>query len=337
MGAAVNLQNTTTHNLAFVWIAPQADTITGFKFKLTAVVLVPGVLECRAETVSTTTGLNTGTVLGTSNNAKVSFTPVAGDIGVYHAVFSESFAVAQGDLVAFVVKPLSGTWDASNYVSLVYRLTGVESMLTPYPINNGAVATHGLQQIIVVGADRSYECCLLSTGATANLTSGGTPNEVGTYFTVPTDCTTIDCFGLEYGGNVTGSRSLDVLLYDSGTSVLASKTYNTTSQLVAGAGRRVLLFTSKVALSPGGTYHVAIKSTHASGSTTVYQHTWASAADKAAYLSGVTAYHAERSGGAWTYDTAKLSCVFPLFANRAVSGGGLSAPRIGPGLLVRAA
>lgn len=319
---SVNLQNTSTHDLAFVWIAPQADTISAIKVALSGVTLSPGVVRASVQSVSATTGLNSGTILGATNNAKVDVTLVAGDVGVYTFTFSESVTVAEGDVVAFVIKPLSGTWDASNYISLNYRVSNVISESVPYPINNAAKTTVGVQQIIVVGAARSYGCCLLSLGSTASLVSGGTPNEVGCRFVAPTDCSTIDCIGAILGGNSSGTRSFDLTLYDSGTTVLASKSYDT-DQLITGVSRMALML-PRYTLTPGSVYHLAVKGTHASSSTTVHQFTWASAADKAAYINGPSIYHAERAGGGWTYDTAKISSVIPRLANRAVvsAGGG---------------
>lgn len=322
-GAAVSLNATSGSDLGFVWRAPQADTITGLKFKLTAVTGTPGVLRVSAQSVSTTTGLNSGTLLGATNNAKLDFTPVAGDIGVYSATFAESFTVAAGDVLAFVVKPQSGTWDGSNLVQCIYRIASAESNNTPYAISNAAKTTNGVQQLIVVGAARSYECCVLSLGNSGNLASGGSPNEVGTYFVAPSWALAADCIGVEYGGALTSSRSFEVRLYDSSTNVLASCAIDT-DQLLIGNGRHRLPFTSKVALTPGTAYHVSVIATHATGSTTVYQYTWNSSGDRAAYITD-TAYHAQRAGSTWTYDQAKLSCVFPVLANMVSTsaGGGM--------------
>lgn len=320
---AANLQNTTTHDLAFVWIAPQADTISAFKVAISGVTGTPGVVRGSVQSVNiTTNGLNSGTILGATNNAKVDVTLVAGNVGVYTFTLGETVTVAEGDQIAFVVKPLSGTWDVSNYVALNYRLTNAMSESMPYPINNAAKATYGVQQFIVVGAARSYGCCLLSTSNSGNLQSGGSPDEVGNRFVAPQDCSTIDSIGALVAGSVTAGRSFDLTLYDSGTTPLVSKSYDT-DQLVAGVSR-IPLMLPKYTLTPGNVYHLAVKSTHASGSMTIYQHTWASAADKAAYINGPSIYHAERAGGAWTYDQAKLSVVQPRFANRAVvsAGGG---------------
>lgn len=322
MGAAVSLDSLTAKDLAFVWVAPQADTINGFKFKLTVVTTSGGlgVLRASAQGVNAS-GLNDGTLKGPTNNAKKDWTPAGGDVGVYSVVFDEPFAVAMGDQVAFVVKPQSGTWSGTELVQAVYRLTGVEVDYGVYPVNNAVKATAGLQQVIVVGSARSYGCCLLSTGNSGNLQSGSTPNEVGTYFVAPSDSTQLDCIGIQVAGNVTANRSMDFFLY-SGTTQLASKVFATTNTLVAGAQRTNIYFTGRVALTPGTAYHVSVKATHASGSMTVYNHVWASSADRATYFGGAVAYHAERAGGAWTYDQAKLTCVLPIIANRAASGGG---------------
>lgn len=320
-GAAVSLDSTTGKDLAFIWQAPQADTILGFKFKLSGVTGSPGVLRASAQGVSASNGLNTGTILGATNTAKKDWSPVSGEIGVYYAAFEESFAVAAGDQVAFALKPQSGTWDASNLVQAIYRLTNVESEFNPYAVNNAARATNGLQQIIVVGANRSYECCLLSTGNSGNLQSGGTPNEVGSYFLAPSDCSALDCVGVQIGGSVTAGRSFNICLR-SGTTLLASKSIDTDT--IATGVARLSLYFGAVPLTPGAAYHVSVLSTHASGSVTIYQHSWGSSADRLAYLAGTTVYHAERAGGSWTYDQAKLSCVLPILANRAVvsAGGG---------------
>lgn len=318
--AALTLDSTSVDNVAWVWYPPYDDTISAIKFKLAAVTGTPGVLRVDAEGV-TASGLNDGTIKGTSNNAKVDFTPVAGDVGVYTATFGESFAVTAGVPVAFVIKPLSGTWDASNLVTIVNRLIGVEVDFNPYCIVNGAKGTSNLQQLVIVGAARSYECCLSATGATANLTTSSTPNEVGNRFVAPALGDTVDCYGLVFTGSVTAGRNLEVYLRDSTTGQLATNAIDTDA-LVAGVGRTCLPFTTKVALTPGGVYHVSVKGAHASGSTTIHQHTWASSADRQAALFGHDIYHAERAGGGWTYDQAKLSCVLPLLVNPTMLAGG---------------
>ena len=55
--------------------------------------------------------------------------------------------------------------------------------------------------IIVVGAARSYGCCLLSTSNSGYLQSGGSPNEVGNRFVAPQDCSTIDSIGALVAGS----------------------------------------------------------------------------------------------------------------------------------------
>lgn len=319
--AALTLDSTTTDDVVWVWYPPCDDTISAIKFKLAGVTGAPGVLRVSAQGVNAS-GLNDGTIKGAGNNAKLDFTPVAGDVGVYAATVGESFPVTAGVPVAFAIKPLSGTWDASNFVTIINRLTGVEVDFNPYCINNGAKSTSNLQQLIIVGAARSYECCLSATGASANLTSSASPNEIGNRFVCPPLGDTVDCYGLVFTGSVSAGRNLEVYLRDSTTGQLATNSIDTDA-LVAGVGRTCLPFTTKVALTPGGVYHVSVKGAHASGSTTIHQHTWASSADRQAALFGHDIYHAERAGGAWTYDQAKLSCVLPLLVNPTLSAGGL--------------
>lgn len=331
-GAAVTLDSTTGKDLGFVWYPPQDDTITGIKFKLTGVTGTPGVLRVSGQGVSTANGLNDGTIKGASSLAYVDFTPVAGDVGVYTATFGESFAATAGDPVSFVIKPQSGTWDASNLVTAIYRLSNVGSRYNPYAINNGAKATSSLQQIIIIGTNRNYECCLSATGATVSLASGGSPNEAGNYFVAPADWDAVDCYGFVYSGSVTAVRNLTAHLR-SGTTSLSNKDYDT-DRMIAGFGVFDAVFPA-VALTPGAAYHVSILGAHATNSTTIHTHSWASSADRLAAMLGFDMYYAERSGGAWSYDQAKIACVFPLLANPSNSGAGLSASKIGPGVLVR--
>lgn len=321
--AAVSLNALAGSNAGFVWTAPEACTITGIKFKLTGVTGTPGFLRVSAQGVTLTTGLASGTILGATNNAKLDFTPVAGDVGVYAATFDEPITLAEGEQVAFVIAPQSGTWDASNLVQIVLRLTGVETRAMPYPTNNSTKASAGLQQVIIVGTVRSYGCCLLAIPTSGSLTSGSNPNEIATKFVAPDYLGSMACIGIELGANVSASRALDVILYDGASTALATRSISNTSILIAGAMTQEILLPAKIALTPGATYYASVKVTHASGTITIYGNQWASTGDKDAYLPGTTAHWAERAGGGWTERTTYLPCIRPIIVDQAANTGGL--------------
>lgn len=320
LGTAVTLTSTVSQDVGFVFRAPIAMTLTGCKFKIT-VVGSPGTFRVSVQTVSLTNGLNTGTILGATANAKKDVSGLgSGDSGVYTVTFDEAVVLAQGDLFCVYVKPMSGTWDAGNSIAIVPRITGFQGENTPYHIANAAKGTNALQQIILVCSGFETGICVSALSTVANVTSGSNPNEIGNYFLAPAYASAMECWGIEVGASISANRTIDLGIYsaDSGT-LLASVTGLDTDAQIAGAGVQTFPFTTSVALTPGVGYIVAIKAAHASGTFSIYGVQWASTGDKEACMEGQTVCWAERAGGVWTYDQTKIATVRPKL--RALTGG----------------
>ena len=334
-GTAITLNSTTSNDWGVVWEADTSRTITGFRYRVAGITGTPGVLRVSAQTVSNTTGLGTGTIYGATNNAYQDISS-HGTAGTFKTVtFGESFTVSRRTMVAFVLKPLSGTWDASNLVTISPTVTGVEIIRTPYPFTNAAKATPALPLFIIDTTDGPIGFPV-ETLPTTSLAQTGTPDEVGLKITIPAFGSTNIYDGVDWSVSTTASRLFDLVVYDNSDTVLDTSSYDT-DYLSAGAGTSELWFSAPLTLTAGSSYRVTIKAQSAASTIgTLYALTVPASGDMAALCPGATMQWTERTdGGAWTDTPTKLPLMQLRYASRAV-GSGLSAPKIGPGLLVRA-
>ncbi len=329
-GTAVTL-DATTDDFGWVWESDGSYTITGFRYRVAGITGTPGTLRASAQSVSNTTGLGTGTILGATSNG---YQDIAshGTAGTFKTVtFGEPVSVTRGQRIAFMIKPQAvGTWDGSNLITVSPTVTGVETVRTPYPIANATKTTPAVP-LLVIDTTSGPIGFPVETLPTINLTQTGTPDEVGIKVTIPAFSSINTFDGVNLAFSVTAGRTFDLVVYDNADSVVDTATYDT-DYLSAGAGTSILRFSTLLTLTPGSSYRIVIKAgSGASSIGTLYALTIPASGDMAALCPGATIQRTERTdAGAWTDTPTGLILMQLRYAGMTVQtgGGGLVGGRL---------
>lgn len=282
-------------------------------------------LDCRVETLSATTGLPSGTLFATNTSG----TAVTTAIGWYESTLTASAAVTKGDRIGLVVAQPSSSpgncaiGDLVNY----YGSTSIHS----FPFGGNYVSSWAAAQrrpLIFAGYDDStWGYCPQNMPITAvttlSLNTGSTPDEAANRFDVAAPCRVV---GARLFLNGAGdSRDFTIVIYDSGSSVVATETFDSGQMGVNGVYWVDYFFDAAVDLS-AGTYRLAVKPTTASNNQVVYVTMPSSTGIRTAMPGGSNVYYSARSdAGAWTDTTTQYLIAAPLvsgFDDGAGGGGG---------------
>lgn len=330
----------TADDMGWVFRAHKALTFTHVVIRVNTITGTPGTLRVGLQGVSATTGLNSGTYLGSGAAGYADITSY-GTAGFCLVVaLGVSVTVARGDLFCVYLKPqATGTWDASNSIAVTYSISGGIATRQPYAFTNGAkvVTVTGVVGLRTASESIGYPVETLTTYIPTSATN---PGELGLKLTLQEICDTYQIVGLRLTGNWTANRAPSFYLYDTdGSTPLQSLGPIDTDQLVAGQGSVDLMFdeATLATLQAGSAYRLTFQPA-ATSAATISTFTTATAGDLVAIV-GEGAVFTYRNGitGSWTDVDTQAPCLQALISNLSVSGsGGLSAPKIGPGLLVRA-
>jgi hypothetical protein len=241
----------------------------------------------------------------------------------------------------------SGTWDASNNLQFTTLFAGAGQYITAFPTMKsvvGGVASNnnGAQphpNIYCESATATYGNPQVTPTNQASYNSGSTPDEVGVKFSLVSSWTTnFNILGIQGILGVTNSAATGVLkLYDSGGSLLQSKSFTSTELFAGNAGalNRTLMFdtTTLASLTPGSTYRITIEATNAgAGTTTMLQVAFPNATVVRAFVGSGTFVRTERTNaGAWT-DTDTVVPAWKLIISEATATGGAGGMVVHPGM-----
>lgn len=297
----------------------------------------PGTTRVGIQSVSTTTGLPTGTWLGS-----VDLTTDATNFPATSAkewTLSTNATVTRGQYYAIVVSALSGTWNTAtdNLQLYVYQGTGVGPSLAVFPYNYdvingvaGAKTTLAILPCLGCGSSTTQYRIAHKPASIGSWNSGSTPNQRGIKFKLPASTSTsFKIAGVRMAVGPTNSASTwDLNLYDASNTVLQNRSFtNQEAFNVATLLIRDYYFdeSTLTALSPNTDYRIAIQATSATLGCMTYIELSSATDCSSAFIPGGTYHATTRTGtGAWTDTTTAWFPMQLIIDDLTASAGGTS-------------
>lgn len=264
--------------LAVVMYAPEDCTITNVQWIHSSYLGSPGTLRIGLQSVSTTSGVATGTWLASGNGYVDKTTYNTGDNNIYQtATLGTSVTLSRGECFAVVLDPLSGTWDAANSVTIGYQINQYEVFnTTPYLLINNAKGGMRSCNLMARSATKAYGEPLES------YRDWGIENDIpgqnadgGVKFMIPnTVCSTYQVSGIRIFMDAITGGTFTISLYE-GTNRTVMQTIAIDSDQMGTnsttTGYHTLYFDDSTldALTAGTTYRLMIEATSAGGNGTL--------------------------------------------------------------------
>jgi hypothetical protein len=330
--ASINsfLLNQTTDQVEVIFAADDPGAITKLGVRQTTLTGVAPVFRVSLQGVDAS-GNPDGSIKA-AGSAFADYTPTAGNNNTFQwLTLGASYTAARGELLAFVIAYQSGTIDGSNNCSFGVSLNGTATTGFPYATQNdaGVRSRQGAPPLFgYATAARAYGSPI-QTGATINVNSGSSPDEVGILFTVPAGWTgTYQVLGAVIQQTWPAAHVLRMTLYGTdGTTVLQQVDRDTDAAEAAGVRLAEVTFdeATLAILTAGSTYRLAF----APQDATSHQHSYfeaATASDWDAVAGGQSFSWTERTdAGAWTDRATRKIFAELILAD--VSGGGVRTGR----------
>ena len=325
--------------VAFICQAEEDATITRVTGYVNARNGTPGTTRVGIQSVVTTTGLPSGTWLGS-----VDLTTDATNFPATSAkewTLSSNATLTRGQYYAIVIQALSGTWSTATDNLQLYsnQGTGVGPSFAAFPyvydvINGvaGAKTTTAILPCIGCGSSTIQYRIAHKPASQGSWNSGASPNQRGMKFKLPASTvTSFKIAGVRMGIGPTNSASTwDLNLYDASNTVLQNRSF-TNQEAFNSAGLLIRDYyfdeSTLTALSPNTDYRIAIQATNASLGCVTYIELSAATDCTSAFIPGGTYHLTTRTGtGAWT-DTTTTWMPMQLIIDdlTATGGGGLAA------------
>lgn len=325
LGASTNLDlNGTGQWVAWVGQVKQAATIDRYFFRVGGATTGCDALV-RVETVDTSTGLPTGTLVHANATDAVTITSGAAD---YANNFDGTFSLTQGQLIAFVISVSSGTPSGVNFA---FWDDDGAAVGFPYLIDFDASATLRSTLSICAGLGISGSGAMplpkmwpINAVSNETYNSGSAPDTIGNRIVVdaPIRVAGVYCW-TDQDGDAT------IKLYGTdGATVLASAALYTAIPPITSSQLCEVRFTSSVELA-AGTYWLAVEATTGTSiglsTITFVSSTWRSGspfgADKITYAACT---QTPTNTGSWTVTETKqamLGLIIDGVDDGASSGG----------------
>lgn len=313
--------NAANASLAFVMQMPSTQTIDRVWFRVGSAT-TGCTATVRIETVDTSTGLPTGTLVNANASQTVTITSGAAD---YEVTFPNTFSISQGDLFAFVIQATSGTPSAIRFA---YFIDDNHSNGLPYALDSGVhVAT--IAPCWGIGISGSAvpirHMWPINAAALETYNNTSSPDFRGNKITINAR---VRCVGLRVWVDLdAGARA--ILFAADGVTELGAVTLYTNVPPDAGSYPQECLFSSSVILEPG-TYYVAVEATSGTniglGVITFPSATWR---DGSPFGGADVVYSAATNTptgtGSWTDTTTKQSMISLLIDGVDDGAGGQTA------------
>ena len=292
--------------VAFIFQAPKTGSIDAIGF-CTGTVTTGATVDVRLETVSTTTGDPTGTLVGTTTNGAQVI--LGTDDNIYFlTVLTLAASVTKGDILAAVI--VNPAVSVGNLNIISYG-DGVGSNF-PYCDHFTAAwaKTASAPLVTIRYNDGSYAHMPNSYGMSTTVTlssnavqfnSSSTPDEIGMIFQFPFACAVDGCWvWLDL------DNAADIVLYDSdGTTALATVSADPDIRSTAAAGVFYFEFTSAITLTKDTNYRIVVKPTTTSNVTLQYFEVGTAAAMDAHPGGQELHYTTRADAGSWTETTTR--------------------------------
>lgn len=313
--------NAASASVAYVMQMPSTQTIDRVWFRINSATTGCDA-AARIETVDTSTGLPSGTLVHANASQTVTIASGAAD---YELTFPGTFSISRGDLFAFVIQATSGTPSA---VRFAYFIDDNHSNGLPYALDSGAhVGT--IAPCWGIGISSSAvpmrHMWPINAAALETYNNTSSPDFRGNKITISGK---LRCVGLRVWVDIdAGARA--ILFAADGATELAAVTLYANIPPDAGAYPQECLFSSSVTLEPG-TYYAAVEATSGTniglGVITFPSATWrAGSPFGGADVVYTGATNTPTGTGSWTDTTTKQAMVSLLIDGVDDGAGGQTA------------
>lgn len=295
--------NAAGDKVGFVFRAPKSGDIRKIHFRV-GIVTSPGeTFDVRLETVDVATGLPTGTLFGANTNGSIL---VNTSNAWLITTLTADATVAKNDLLAIsLVSPGTNAIQVNGGIG--NPTVGTQNF--PYPVDGGTgtyVKTDAPASVFAVEySDGSFAYIdgtqPIADRPTLTFNSGSTPDEQGLFFTAPIGMRAIGFFA-----RIDVDNDADVVLYDSASAVLASRTLDKDVRSSTGLGSWRELFASPITLVKDQVYRLALKPLSVGNvALHVFDYNSAGLLDQAM---GTQAFHftSRTDAGAWAQTATRL-------------------------------
>lgn len=299
--------------VAMILQVPKSGTISAVGFR-TGTVATGATVDVRLETVDTTTGDPTGTLVGTNTNAALVITNTDDNVW-FEVTLTAGASVTKGDFVAVVIVNPAVSFGNIN-------INRMSSTLGVFPYTDHFTASWSRSNAAPVTLlkynDGSYEAVPgtfpYKNVTVATVSSSANPDEIGNIFQLPFP---VRVTGFWYIGEIDGDTTFN--LYDTdGTTVLLSMNVDANLRGVINTGPSYYYFASTATLAKDVDYRLTV----APGATIIEINSFevASASVMDALPLGQKFRRTHRTdGGAWT-DVATERCLIGLLCDAADDG-----------------
>ncbi len=333
----------TGDRIAWIFPAPKTGNISEIGWH-TRTVTTGDIVDVRLETVDTADANPSGTLCGTNSNVNV--TVASSDDNVWeNSALTASCAVTKGDKLAIVLSAATFVSSGNMQIAGYTNNTTGDLSLFPYSRVNSTGSYAAVSSVMPILTlkydDGSYAPLSGGTlpvlpianatafGASA-ITTSTTPDEIGLKFQVPFSGSLCGA-GAQLDFSSAGG-TYDIVLYDSGSTAIATFSGDTDQVLsnAAGAARANEFPIPATTISINSTYRLVVKPTSANV-VTVADFDVNAAGMLAAVPGGTNFVKTQRTdAGAWTDTTTKRPFIGLKFCSLddGVGGGGGSSKKV---------
>jgi hypothetical protein len=335
------LLDATTDQFGSVFYAAEDCTITNVQWLHTSYAGTPGTIRVGLQSVSATTGTATGTWLASGNGYVDKTTWSTGDNGVYQtSTLGTSVTLSRGECFAIVLDPLSGTWDATNNVTIGFMVSGENaSSMTPYYLaNNNKQGFARTTNLLSRSSSKTYGLPIESvkTWEIDNDVSGQN-SQGGAKFMIPaTVASTYQVSGIRLNCDTATASSFTIALYEgTNRTVMQTITIDTDQTGTSGAlyGYHYLYFDDSTldALSGGTTYRIMIEALSATSAGSLRMPNVGEDTNMTAYVPSSHTFHWTEWDGSAYVDYADVLPPFQLIITDVTqpTGGSTAANPLG--------
>lgn len=296
------------NKVAMTFRVPQTGTITGVALHC-ASVTTPSNASVGFYTIDSS-GIPTSTPYGGMTATTVSVSAS----GVYEVTLTGNCSAVAGDDVAMVIEMTTlGSWrfTTNNYAF---------NLGFPHTTQNGS--KQGQHLVMAVKYSTGYTnipgVTCAYTGGDVTYNNGTSTKELGNIFVPPVDCTV---YGALAWINTASSGNFDVVLYNTGKTVLASVSMTAAQLGATGAyGTVAPIFTTPVNLSGGTSYYLMVKPTTANNMN-LRALTFLNSSVVSATMAGSNTIRADYTTSFSTTNTQRI-LIAPIFSGIGISPGG---------------
>lgn len=334
----------TPSRTAFSFQAPEAFTCTEIGFRQSSVTGTPGVLRFGLQGIDTNgkpDGTWLATVSGGAGTAYVDYSSWSTANNTKFVIVTlptGGVSLTRGQVVYLVAQCQSGTWDASNNLSMTYEWvqgqrelrsraitfeTSLQSQTRPAPF-------------LLRSSTTTYGYPLETMANIASIHQGTTPDEIGMAFTMPSSYSlSYKVRGVVFNIQKNQNQSVKFILYQ-GTTLLQDVTWNFNWSGSNDYGMHEIYFdeSSLSTLSSGTEYVLSIQPIGTSTTQGVTYSTSPADTDLSALSDWTLKYYSRTDLGSWSQTTGRLPQMQLIIetVSSTSSGGLIVHPGMGGGM-----